>query len=100
MHHLWHGPQMSVHLRSRSTMKHGNCMIRRTFLGRAGRAGAFAAATPVGAWAQAFTNAAAEGSSVVDPIPESTRIALGVGADPMFALLLRRAADALPAKRI
>jgi ABC-type nitrate/sulfonate/bicarbonate transport system substrate-binding protein len=62
-----------------------NRMSRRTFLGRAGLAGAFAAAAPVGVWAQAFTSPAAERSSVVDPVPESTRLVLGFGDDPVFA---------------
>lgn len=60
-------------------------MDRRTFVAQAGAAAAFGAAMPTGAWAQAFTTAASERSSVVEPVPESTRLALGSGDDPMFA---------------
>ena len=42
-------------------------------------------AIPFSAWAQAFTTAASERSSVVEPVPESTRLALGYGDDPLFA---------------
>jgi ABC-type nitrate/sulfonate/bicarbonate transport system substrate-binding protein len=58
-------------------------MDRRTFV--ASVAGLSGAAIPFSAWAQAFTTAASERSSVVEPVPESTRLALGFGDDPLFA---------------
>lgn len=60
-------------------------MDRRAFVAQVGAAAAFGAAIPSGAWAQAFTTAASERSSVVEPVPESTRLSLGFGDDPMFA---------------
>src|SRR5688500_10210761 len=60
-------------------------MDRRTFVAQAGVAAAFGFSVPVGAWAQAFTTRAAERSSVVEPVPESTRLELGFGDDPAFA---------------
>ena len=60
-------------------------MDRRTFVAHAAAAAAIGAAIPQRVRAQAFTNAASERSSVVDPVPESTRLALGLGDDPVFA---------------
>lgn len=59
-------------------------MDRRTFITQAPLAAMAGAAVPSSAWAQAFTTAAAERSSVVEPVPESTRLALGFEDDPVF----------------
>ena len=60
-------------------------MDRRTFLAQAATASMIGAAIPLRVRAQAFTTAASERSSVVEPVPESTRLELGFGNDPMFA---------------
>lgn len=60
-------------------------MDRRTFLAQAGVTAASGTAMSRGAWAQDFTTRAAERSSVVEPVPESTGLALGLGDDPVFA---------------
>ena len=60
-------------------------MDRRTFMTRSGIAAVLGTAVLSGARAQPFTTAAAERSSVVDAVPESTRLALGFGDDPSFA---------------
>jgi ABC-type nitrate/sulfonate/bicarbonate transport system substrate-binding protein len=66
-------------------MKSEDRMDRRTFVARTGAVAVFGAAIHLRARAQAFTTPAAERSSVVDPVPESTRLTLGYGDDPTFA---------------